>query len=400
MTKSPLFTDDARRARLARRHRLIPEQRCDDVLQVCRSVVGLHASDPVTVYLSAAQRMRTGSIAAIDDALYEQRSLVRHHAMRRTLWVLPLDSAMAAHSSTTIALVRPERARLANALVQSGITDDPHEWIDTAGAALLKELATRGEATARELGQALPDYTVPVVISPNAAHGGPVPAHTRLLLLLGFVGAIVRTRPIGTLGQRTVPLGTLVELDTPGMVRRRAAGQGRGTVDDRRRLSAGLRPGHRRRRPVVDRMDEGVVTKAIAAAGALPVVTEHGPAFVAAGDVGPDEARHTAVGGPASRARPDDDGLEAARLVRGRRAGGVGVRPQRQCRPHDLGRRTCRRCLGTTCRRNDRNLADDPDLADPRTHAPRRGRATAALGGRRSIPRSLPVTAEPRAVAQ
>ena len=75
------------------------------------------------------------------------------------------------------------------------------------------------------------------------------------------------------------------------MVRRCAAGQVRGAVDDRRRLSAGVRPGHRRRRPVVDRLDEGRSSrKAIAAAGAIAVVTEHGPAFVAAGDVEPDDA--------------------------------------------------------------------------------------------------------------
>ena len=370
------------------------------MLQVCRSVVGLHASDPVTVYLSAAQRMRTGSIAAIDDALYEQRSLVRHHAMRRTLWVLPLDSAMAAHSSTTIALVRPERARLANALVQSGITDDPHEWIDTAGAALLKELATRGEATARELGQALPDYTVPVVISPNAAHGGPVPAHTRLLLLLGFVGAIVRTRPIGTWvsGQYRWALSSSWTRRAWSDDALPAKAEAQSMIVDAYLRAFG--PATAGDAQWWTGWTKGVVTKAIAAAGALPVVTDHGPAFVAAGDVGPDE-RDTP---PWVALLP---GLDPTTMGWKRRdwyvaddAGDVGVRPQRQCRPHDLGRRTRRRCLGTTCRRNDCNLADHPDLADPRTHARRRGRATAALGGRRSIPRSLPVTAEPRAVSQ
>ena len=259
------------------------------MLQVCRSVVGLHASDPVTVYLSAAQRMRTGSIAAIDDALYEQRSLVRHHAMRRTLWVLPLESAMAAHSSTTIALVRPSAARLANALVRSGITDDPHEWIDTAGAALLKEVATRGEASARDLGQALPEYTVPVVIAPNAAHGGPVPAHTRLLLLLGFVGAIVRTRPTGTWvsGQYRWALSSSWTRRAWSDDALRAKAEAQSMIVDAYLRAFG--PATAGDAQWWTGWTKGVVTKAITAAGALPVLTEHGPAFVAAGDVGPDE---------------------------------------------------------------------------------------------------------------
>jgi hypothetical protein len=256
------------------------------VLQVTRSVVGLHASDPVSVYLSAAQRIRCGSIAAIDSALYEHRTVIRHHAMRRTLWVLPLETAMAAHSSTTVALVRPERARLANALVHGGVTADPHEWIDDACAALLRQLGKRGEATSRELGEALPEYTVPVVISPNAAHGGPLAAHTRLLLLLGFVGAIVRTRPVGSW--------------VSGQYRWALSEQwtGRAWSDDalpvKTDAEASIVDSYLRAFGPATAADvqwwagwtKGVTTRALGAAGAVAVDTAHGPAFVATGDHG------------------------------------------------------------------------------------------------------------------
>ncbi|MEI2697757.1 MAG: hypothetical protein V9E94_05230 [Microthrixaceae bacterium] len=76
-----------RRARLAGRHRLDPSARTDDVAAIADSVVALHSSDPVSVFLSALARMRHPSIAAVEAALYEARSVIRFHAMRRTLWV-------------------------------------------------------------------------------------------------------------------------------------------------------------------------------------------------------------------------------------------------------------------------------------------------------------------------
>ena len=60
-----------RRARLARRHRLVPSTRTDDVAAIADSVVALHSSDPVSVFLSVLARMRHPSIAAVEAALYD-----------------------------------------------------------------------------------------------------------------------------------------------------------------------------------------------------------------------------------------------------------------------------------------------------------------------------------------
>ncbi len=54
----PIGTDE-RRARLARRHLLLPSLRTDDVAAIADAVVALHSTDPVTVHLSAMQRMGT-----------------------------------------------------------------------------------------------------------------------------------------------------------------------------------------------------------------------------------------------------------------------------------------------------------------------------------------------------
>ena len=61
------------------------------MVAVAQDLVGLHGTDPVSVFLSAAARMKRPSIAAVEDALYSQRSLLRMLGMRRTLFVEPLD---------------------------------------------------------------------------------------------------------------------------------------------------------------------------------------------------------------------------------------------------------------------------------------------------------------------
>ncbi|MFT3852820.1 MAG: crosslink repair DNA glycosylase YcaQ family protein [Ilumatobacteraceae bacterium] len=77
-----------RRARLARRHLLAPGTQVDDVAPIADAGVALHSSDPVTVHLSAWARMAHPSLEAVDAALCHEHSVVRHHAMRRTLWVM------------------------------------------------------------------------------------------------------------------------------------------------------------------------------------------------------------------------------------------------------------------------------------------------------------------------
>ena len=84
----------------------------------------LHSTDPPTVYLSAMARMAQPSIEAVEQALYADRSLIRHHAMRRTLWVATPEVVRQMHAAATRKLVAPERKRVAGLLAQSGI-DDP-----------------------------------------------------------------------------------------------------------------------------------------------------------------------------------------------------------------------------------------------------------------------------------
>ena len=118
-----------RRARLARRHRLVPSTRTDDVAAIVDSVVALHSSDPVSVFLSVLARMRHPSIAAVEAALYDTRTVIRFHAMRRTLWVATPAVARMAHASSTTKLLGPEHRRFVKLLAHNGISAHGDDWI-------------------------------------------------------------------------------------------------------------------------------------------------------------------------------------------------------------------------------------------------------------------------------
>src|SRR5947208_466616 len=88
MMVSPTTGVQERRARLARGHQLLrPATRPEAAAE---AVVGLHASDPVSVFLSAWARVKGFRVEDLEDALYERRSLVRMLGMRRTMFVVPV----------------------------------------------------------------------------------------------------------------------------------------------------------------------------------------------------------------------------------------------------------------------------------------------------------------------
>lgn len=189
-------TDEERRARLAVRHRLTVQGRTDDVTAVADALVALHSSDPVTVHLSVLARMRNPSLVAVEGALYDDRTLVRHHAMRRTLWVATPEVVRVLHAAATLALVGPDRRRTAGYLAASGVAD-PGAWLDDADAQVLADLAEHGPSTARELGGRIEALRHPILVG-GPRWGATQSAHTRVLLGLGFAGRILRTRPLGS----------------------------------------------------------------------------------------------------------------------------------------------------------------------------------------------------------
>ena len=190
------ITVTERRARLAARHHLaVPAPTAE---QVSADLVGLHSSDPTSVYLAARARVQGFQVAHLEHALYEARSVVRVLGMRRTLFVVPRDLARVIDAACTRALAPAERRRLLRLLDEQGIAADPEAWLRDVQRRTLAALAARGEATARELTAEVPELAAKLSFGAGRAWAGTVGVSTRVLFLLASEGRIVRARPRGT----------------------------------------------------------------------------------------------------------------------------------------------------------------------------------------------------------
>ena len=190
-----------RRVRLAARHHLTPRASAGagaaagDVTGAVADIVGLHGTDPASVYLAAWAR--TGaSPAVIEEALYTERSLVRMLGMRRTVFVVPawLPVIQAACTDQIAERMRRDLSRLVQT---SGIAPDGASWLKEAGEATVQALAARGSATGAELARDEPRLRAQLTYAEGKSYGGPVNVTTRLLTLLAAEGLIVRGRPRG-----------------------------------------------------------------------------------------------------------------------------------------------------------------------------------------------------------
>jgi hypothetical protein len=272
-----------RRARLARRHLLLPADRTDDVAEIADSVVALHSTDPVTVYLSATARMREPAITAVERALYDDRSVVRHHAMRRTLWVATPEVVRLLHAAATRRLAGPEHRRTVRLLAENG-EPDPEGWLADARDRVLEALHEHGPLTARALGTRVPALRRTIVMAPGKKYTATIGAHTRVLLQLGFEGRILRTRPTGTWinGAYTYAavdswldggLGDLPEREAAGALALRwLRAFGPGTTADLQWWAG---------------WTVATTRAALADSAAVPVEVDSGPAWVAPGDEEP-----------------------------------------------------------------------------------------------------------------
>lgn len=162
-------------------------------------MVGLHSSDPATPYLSAWARVPGFEIQMLENALYEERTLIRILGMRRTMWVVPTDMAPVLHHSSTSALIEPERRRHIRMIENGGITDDGEAWTERASQAIMETLAQTGEATASELVAQIPELAEKITFyKKDGSVLGVAGMSTRTLFLLATEGKVVRARPMGS----------------------------------------------------------------------------------------------------------------------------------------------------------------------------------------------------------
>ncbi|MEU2537179.1 winged helix DNA-binding domain-containing protein [Streptomyces iakyrus] len=189
---------DERRARLALRQRLAGRARAGTPEEVAGALVALHGTDPATVYLAVGARLAdpARTVEETGRALYEDRSLVRMHGMRHTVFVFPTALTAVVHASTGLAVAARERAALLTHMATAGAPDAA--WLKEVEESALAALARRGQATAAELAQDEPRLRQQFVYAPGKSYKGMHTVSSRLLRVLGVEGKVVRGRPLGS----------------------------------------------------------------------------------------------------------------------------------------------------------------------------------------------------------
>jgi hypothetical protein len=276
--------DQERRARLALRHHLAPAARAAGPVEVARDLVGLHGTDPASVFLAAWARLRSPQVEAIQQAMYEERSLLRVLGMRRTMFVLPVDLLPVVQAACTRAIAVQQRRQLVQLLGQAGVADDPARWLREVEQETMRALAVRGEALAAELSQDVPRLREQLHLAVGKPYEAKVNVSTRVLFLMAADGLIVRGRPRGswTSSQfRWAPLekwlpGGVPALPTEAaqaeLVRAWLAAFGPGTVADLKWWTG---------------LTAGEVKRALAAIGPVEVELDGATGLVLAGDLEP-----------------------------------------------------------------------------------------------------------------
>jgi len=278
--------DAERRARLGRRHHLAGSAKAGDVTTLAGDLVGLHGTDPATVFLSAAARLTTpaATVSSLEDALYEQRTLVRTLGMRRTMFVVPLDLLPVVQAACTDALAVIERRKLVGLIESHGIAEDGAGWLRRAEAKTVAALDGSGGRTGAELSKAVPELREQLLLGQGKKWEGLVGLSTRVLFLLSTELRIVRGRPKG---RWTSTQYRWVSMDEwlPDGIARLAAPDGRAALADR--WLAAFGPATEADVKWWTGWTVGQTRAALAAIGAVEVGLDEGPGWVRPGDEGP-----------------------------------------------------------------------------------------------------------------
>jgi winged helix DNA-binding protein len=197
MNRTPLVSIAERRTRLARRHHLAAEAAATDVTLGARSLVGLHATDPASIFLSARARVPGLTAGDVERALYDDLTLVKHLGMRRTMFVVPYDLLHVVQAACTDAIAARLRKQLVSDVELGGIARDGNRWLLEAECKTLSALA-EGDATGAQLSRRIPELQTKLVYAEGKSWGGAVGVAGRVYGVLAADGRIRRGRPSGS----------------------------------------------------------------------------------------------------------------------------------------------------------------------------------------------------------
>ncbi len=155
-------------------------------------MVCLHATDPATVYLSAWVRVEGMMVTDLEHALYADRSLVKHLAMRRTLFVFPREAICLAQAGASNRVAGAERRRLIRDVETAGLRRNGERWLSQAWEQVLAVLSDGREATSSELRDEIPLLEGSIAYGGGRSWGGQVSVGPRVLTTMSAAGQIVR----------------------------------------------------------------------------------------------------------------------------------------------------------------------------------------------------------------
>jgi hypothetical protein len=180
--------DHQRRARLGVRHALAAP--VADPVAAARAVTCLHATEPASVHLAAWARAGA-TLAEVDTALYDDRSLVKQLAMRRTVFAFPRELLPAVWGSAAARVAGQQVRQLAKEVHDVGIAEDGLAWTDQHLDLLHRLLADEGPLTAAQIRERLPALDVRVTRG-TGTYQAEVAISGRVIVTLAATGAIVR----------------------------------------------------------------------------------------------------------------------------------------------------------------------------------------------------------------
>ena len=184
-----------RRARLVARHHL--GRTAPDVGAAVRDLVAVHSSDPITPHLALRARVGGYSVADLDRALHDERSLWRMHAMRRTLFVVPAEEAGVVAAACGADVARAERRKVERWVAEALGLADPRAWLADVEQRTVDLLADGVPRRTQDLTTAVEELSLRLTVG-SGRWAGKTPLSSRLLFLLAMDGRVVRAHPAGS----------------------------------------------------------------------------------------------------------------------------------------------------------------------------------------------------------